>query len=85
MVLVNIQDGHIKDGVSIAEMQRELEVKDYKTMWVMAHKIRKAMQDRDERYRKDTGWTVLLKLMKDFLVRKGKTLVDVLPLGKSWS
>lgn len=40
-----------KTGVSIAEMQRELEVPDYRTMWVMAHKIRKAMADRDSHYR----------------------------------
>jgi len=33
-----------KTGVSIAEMQRELDIKDYKTIWVMAHKVRKAMQ-----------------------------------------
>jgi hypothetical protein len=39
-----------KTGVSIAEMQRELEVKNYKTIWVMAHKIRKAMADRDANY-----------------------------------
>ncbi len=40
-----------KTGVSIAEMQRELEIKDYKTIWVMAHKIRKAMADRDTNYK----------------------------------
>ena len=39
-----------KTGVSISEMRRELEIKDYKTVWVMAHKIRKAMADRDARY-----------------------------------
>jgi len=39
-----------KTGVSINEMKRELEIKDYKTVWVMAHKIRKAMADRDARY-----------------------------------
>jgi transposase-like protein len=39
-----------KTGVSIAEMQRELEIKDYKTVWVMAHKIRKSMADRDAHY-----------------------------------
>jgi transposase-like protein len=39
-----------KTGVSISEMQRELEIKDYKTIWVMAHKIRKAMADRDAHY-----------------------------------
>lgn len=39
-----------KTGVSINEMRRELEIKDYKTVWVMAHKIRKAMADRDARY-----------------------------------
>jgi len=40
-----------KTGVSIAEMQRELEIKDYKTIWVMAHKVRKAMSDRDANYK----------------------------------
>jgi hypothetical protein len=40
-----------KTGVSIAQMQRELEIKDYKTVWVMAHKIRKAMADRDAQYK----------------------------------
>lgn len=40
-----------KTGVSINEMKRELEIGDYKTVWVMAHKIRKAMADRDARYR----------------------------------
>jgi len=40
-----------KTGVSIAEMQRELGIKDYKTIWVMAHKIRKAMADRDAMYK----------------------------------
>ena len=36
-----------KTGVSINEMARELEIKDYKTAWAMAHKVRKAMADRD--------------------------------------
>lgn len=40
-----------KVGVSIAEMRRILEIKDYKTAWLMAHKIRKAMADRDAGYR----------------------------------
>lgn len=40
-----------KVGVSVAEMQRVLEIKDYKTAWLMAHKVRKAMADRDARYR----------------------------------
>lgn len=40
-----------KVGVSVAEMQRVLEIGDYKTAWLMAHKIRKAMADRDARYR----------------------------------
>ena len=39
-----------KTGVSIAEMRRELEINDYKTIWVMAHKIRKAMANRDAHY-----------------------------------
>ena len=39
-----------KTGVSINEMRRELEIKDYKTVWTMAHKVRKVMADRDIRY-----------------------------------
>jgi transposase-like protein len=56
-----------KTGVSIAEMQRELEIKDYKTMWVMAHKIRKAMADRDERYNLDG----LIEIDESFFGSKG--------------
>jgi transposase-like protein len=40
-----------KTGVSINEMKRELEIKDYKTVWTMAHKVRKAMADRDAKYK----------------------------------
>ena len=40
-----------KTGVSIAEMGRELAIQDYKTIWVMAHKVREAMGQRDARYR----------------------------------
>ena len=40
-----------KTGVSINEMKRELEIKDYKTIWTMAHKVRKAMADRDAKYK----------------------------------
>ena len=39
-----------KVGVSIAEMQRILEIGQYRTAWLMAHKIRKAMADRDAGY-----------------------------------
>ena len=39
-----------KVGVSIAEMQRILDIRDYKTAWLMAHKVRKAMEERDSRY-----------------------------------
>ena len=40
-----------KTGVSIAEMRRELAIRDYKTIWVMAHKVRQAMGQRDAQYR----------------------------------
>lgn len=40
-----------KTGVSINEMKRELEIKDYVTVWTMAHKVRKAMSDRDAKYK----------------------------------
>lgn len=39
-----------KVGVSISEMQRLLEIGQYKTAWLMAHKVRKAMADRDAGY-----------------------------------
>ena len=39
-----------KVGVSVAEMQRILEIGQYRTAWLMAHKIRKAMADRDAGY-----------------------------------
>lgn len=39
-----------KVGVSVAEMQRLLDIKQYRTAWLMAHKIRKAMADRDASY-----------------------------------
>jgi len=39
-----------KVGVSISEMQRILEISQYRTAWLMAHKVRKAMADRDARY-----------------------------------
>jgi len=39
-----------KAGRSISEMQRVLEVRDYKTEWVTAHMIRKAMADRAAGY-----------------------------------
>lgn len=40
-----------KVGVSVAQLQRGLEIPDYKTAWLMAHKVRKAMADRDAQYR----------------------------------
>ena len=39
-----------KVGVSISEMQRVLEIRDYKTAWLMSHKVRKAMAGRDAGY-----------------------------------
>jgi hypothetical protein len=40
-----------KVGVSVAEMQRLLDIRQYRTAWLMSHKIRKAMADRDAGYR----------------------------------
>jgi transposase-like protein len=39
-----------KTGVSIQGLQRLLGIKSYKTAWTMAHKVRKAMADRDSSY-----------------------------------
>jgi transposase-like protein len=43
--------GRQKSGVSMLSLQRMLEIKSYKTVWVMGHKIRKAMADRDAYYK----------------------------------
>jgi transposase-like protein len=39
-----------KSGVSMLGMQQMLEIGSYKTAWLMGHKIRKAMADRDAHY-----------------------------------
>lgn len=41
----------LEEGVVISEMQRLLNIGCYKTAWLMAHKIRKAMSARDERFK----------------------------------
>ncbi len=56
-----------KTGVSISEMQRILEIRDYKTAWLMAHKVRKAMADRDAQYR----LAGLIELDESFFGPKG--------------
>jgi transposase-like protein len=43
--------GRQKSGVSMLSLQRMLEIKSYKTVWVMGHKIRKAMAERDAYYK----------------------------------
>jgi len=56
-----------KVGVSIAEMQRVLDIRDYKTAWLMAHKVRKAMADRDAGY----SLAGLVELDESFFGPKG--------------
>jgi len=38
--------GRQKSGVSMLSLQRILEIRTYKTAWVMGHKIRKTMTQR---------------------------------------
>ena len=40
-----------KSGISMKSLQRMLEIKTYKTVWTMGHKIRKALADRDANYK----------------------------------
>lgn len=40
-----------KSGVSILRMQKLLRIGSYKTAWLMGHKIRKGMQDRDSGFK----------------------------------
>jgi transposase-like protein len=42
--------GRQKSGISMCSLQRMLEITSYKTIWVMGHKIRKAMADREASY-----------------------------------
>jgi predicted RNA-binding Zn-ribbon protein involved in translation (DUF1610 family) len=57
-----------KVGVSVCEMQRLLEIGQYRTAWLMAHKIRKAMADRDARY----SLAGLVEMDDSFFGPKGK-------------
>ena len=43
--------GRQKSGISMLSLQRMLEIKTYKTVWTMGHKIRKALADRDANYK----------------------------------
>ena len=43
--------GRQKSGISMLSLGRMLEIKSYKSVWVMGHKIRKAMADRDANYK----------------------------------
>ena len=43
--------GRQKSGISMLSLQRMLEIKTYKTVWIMGHKIRKALADRDANYK----------------------------------
>lgn len=58
-----------KVGVSVAEMQRLLEIGSYQTAWLMAHKTRKAMSDRDAQYR----LAGLVEMDESFFGPKGHT------------
>lgn len=58
-----------KVGVSVAEMQRLLEIGSYQTAWLMAHKVRKAMSDRDARYL----LAGLVEMDESFFGPKGRT------------
>lgn len=58
-----------KVGVSVAEMHRLLEIGSYQTAWLMAHKVRKAMSDRDARYL----LAGLVEMDESFFVPKGRT------------
>lgn len=40
-----------KRGISTLEVQSELEMKSYGTTWILLHKIREAMRQRDEEYK----------------------------------
>jgi hypothetical protein len=43
--------GRQKSGISMLSLQRTLEIKTYKTVWTMGHKIRQAMAEQDANYK----------------------------------
>ena len=43
--------GRQKSGISMLSLQRMLEIKSYKTVWTMGHKIRQAMAERVSYYK----------------------------------
>lgn len=43
--------GRQKSGISMMSLQRMLDIKSYKTIWIMGHKIRHAMEHRDSYYK----------------------------------
>ena len=43
--------GRQKSGISMLSLQRMLEIKTYKTVWTMGHKIRQALAERDANYK----------------------------------
>jgi hypothetical protein len=49
--LLTVQDHVAQQWWSPLSMQRMLEIKTYKTVWTMGHKIRKALADRDANYK----------------------------------
>ena len=80
-----------KSGVSMLGLQRLLEIKSYKTVWSMGHKIRKAMADRDRAYQlagiieMDDGFIGPKKKGKKGRGSKGKSkiIVNVENRGKT--
>jgi len=58
-----------KVGVSVSQMQRMLDIRDYKTVWLMAHKVRKGMADRDAGYH----LAGLVEMDETFFGPRGKT------------
>jgi hypothetical protein len=72
-----------KSGVSMLGMQRMLDIKSYKTVWLMGHKIRKEMADRDGAYQlagiieMDDGFIGPKKKGKKGMGSKGKSKIIV--------
>jgi transposase-like protein len=43
--------GRQKSGISMLSLKKMLQIKGYRTVWIMGHKIRKAMAERDAYYK----------------------------------
>lgn len=75
--------GRQKSGVSMLSLQRMLEIRSYKTVWTMGHKIRQAMAERDAHYKVEIQPLVRDRLAAEAVIKtdgwQGYSFLDTSP------